>query len=189
LDPLASGLMILLLGRAATKKQADYMGQDKVYRCVMRCGVKTDSGDIMGSILEEKESPDFDESLVKRIFTSFLGAQEQIPPMYSALKKDGVPLYKLARKGQTVERKPRPVTIYRLELLAIRSAEIEFRLECSSGTYVRSLVEDIAAKLGTVAAVVALERETIGALSLETAVPGDRLKTMTADEIWEKVAS
>lgn len=188
LDPLASGLLILLLG-SATKRQSEVMKLRKIYRCVMKLGVKTDSGDMMGNILEEKPVPSLTPEQINSALDQFRGEIDQIPPMFAAIKKDGVPLYKLARKGITVERTPRRITIYAISLLNNNGNEIEFRAECSAGTYVRTLVEDIAAKLGTVAAVSALEREAIGPYTVSNAVPGEQLKTMNPEELWHKVVS
>ncbi len=188
LDPLASGLMILLVG-AATKRQSEIMGQTKTYRCTMKLGVKTDSADMHGKIVETKPVRPYDSRTIEKVFKELTGEIQQIPPMYAAIKKDGVPLYKLARQGITIERPPRTITIHSLSLLNFTPDEIEFRTLCSSGTYVRTLVEDIAAKLGTIAAVSALVREAIGGYSLANAVPGNNLRTMTSGELWQKVAS
>jgi tRNA pseudouridine55 synthase len=188
LDPLASGLLILLVG-AATKRQSHIMGQTKIYRCTMKLGVKTDSADLMGHVVEEKPVPPLTREQVEAVFKQFIGDSEQIPPMYAAIKKDGVPLYKLARQGITIERAARKISIHSLELLDVRPNEIDFRATCSSGTYVRTLVEDIAAKLGTVSAVSALEREAIGSYTVAQALDGNKLKAMTSEELWQKVAS
>ncbi len=186
LDPLASGLMIILLGKA-TKTQSQWMGRDKVYRCSLRLGVSTDSADITGKILETRPAPAVTAAQLDAVRAEMIGPQMQVPPMYSALKVEGTPLYKLARKGQTVERKPRPITIHSLEFLSMNGDDIEFRVHCSSGTYVRTLVEDIASKLGTIATMASLVREKIGEFSLIDAIPDEDLKTMEQEQIFEKL--
>ncbi len=186
LDPLASGLMIILLGKA-TKLQSQFMGLDKVYRCRMRLGVKTDSGDITGNVLQEGPVLPVSPIDIERVFKNFVGEVKQTPPMYSALKHEGTPLYKLARRGIEVDRPERTITIHSLVFLDILSpTDIVFRVHCSSGTYVRSLVEEFGAALGACATVVELVRESIGRFSLDQAISGESLKTMTADEVWAK---
>jgi tRNA pseudouridine55 synthase len=183
LDPLASGLLILLFGRA-TKSQAAVMGQEKTYRFVMRLGTKTDTGDITGSVVATKPVPTFDETVLRNLFGTFLGAQSQTPPMYSAIKQAGVPLYKRARKGETVERAARAIQIHALDLLRIVSpTDVECRARCSSGTYIRTLVEDMGERLGTVGTMAALVRESIGDFQLDDAVGGEVLKNMTSADI------
>lgn len=186
LDPIATGLLVVLLGRA-TKRQSDVMGSDKIYRCRMRFGIRTDSGDITGQVLERSDAPLPSAETVFRLASSLLGPMDQVPPMYSALKKDGVPLYRLARAGKTVERKSRRVTLHWLEAVAMDGAEFEFRVKCSSGTYVRTLVEDLGVACGTIATMVALVRESIGVLRLEDAFPGDAIKDLDADALAGKV--
>ncbi len=138
LDPLASGLLIILLGKA-TKKQSQFMGLDKTYRCHMRLGIQTDSGDITGKVIQEAQVPNLNSEMIQTIFQKMTGPQLQIPPMYSALKVQGTPLYKLARKGVVVKRDPRPIQIFSLDLLNVTdNKEIEFKVHCSSGTYVRT---------------------------------------------------
>ena len=186
LDPLATGLLVVLLGKA-TKRQSDVMGRDKIYRCGVRFGVRTDSGDITGHVLETSDRPLPDAERAVRLASAFVGDMEQTPPMYSALKKDGVPLYKLARKGQTVEREKRKVTIRWMEPIRAAGAEMEFRAKCSSGTYVRSLVEDMGARAGVGATMTSLVRESIGPLSLLNAIPGNSLKDLGESGIAERV--
>lgn len=182
LDPLASGLMILLIGNA-TKRQDTFMKLDKTYLCGIRLGVSTDTGDTQGKILEEVSVPELSSEEISRVCQSMLGAQSQIPPMYAAIKKDGVPLYKLARRGQTVERAPRPIRIDALKVLSLARNCLTIRVDCSSGTYVRSLAEDLSKKLGTVGCVESLKRERIGKFNLDNAYPGESLKSCTMDEL------
>lgn len=186
LDPLASGLLILLFGRA-TKRQDELMHQQKTYRCRARLGYKTDSGDRTGTVIEERPAPPIDPSRVAEALAGFVGDRLQLPPMYSALKLKGVPLYKLARKGETVERTPRSITIVSMELLDVRGNEFEFRVRCSSGTYVRTLAEEIAEALGTVGTMAELEREAIGSFALTGALPAERAREMSAEELSRAV--
>lgn len=184
LDPMASGLLIILLGHA-TKKQSIYMNQFKTYLFQIRLGIQTDSGDITGKVIREEVVPELNREMVQATLESFLGDQEQLPPMFSAIKHKGKPLYKLARQGITVERKPRKVHIKSINCEKILSAsELEIKILCSSGTYVRTLAEDIGAKLNTCATVTRLVRESIGDFSIEQAIPGSQLHDMNEAQIW-----
>jgi len=188
LDPMAEGLLIILLGKA-TKEQSQYMGADKIYLCRMRLGIQTDTGDLMGKTI--KESADFSfpsESALRQCLQKFLGEQQQIPPMYSALKVEGTRLYKLAREGITVERKPRQIAIRTIDLVKILPPnEFEFRVHCTSGTYIRTLVEDVGNQLGVPATMSGLVRESIGKFNLTDALSGDELKKMGESAIWDWV--
>lgn len=161
LDPAATGMLPLCFGEA-TKICAYLLDADKAYRVVARLGVTTDTGDADGEITGTAAVPELDRADWETILQGFEGDIEQVPPMYSALKKDGKRLYELARKGETVERQPRPVTIHRIELLEAAGSRLVFRVRCSKGTYVRTLVEDIARKAGTVAHTARLHRESVG---------------------------
>lgn len=161
LDPAATGMLPLCFGEA-TKVCSFLLDADKTYRVAAKLGVRTDTGDADGLPIEEAAVPELDERAWTDILEGFLGQSEQVPPMYSALKKDGKRLYELARKGETVERKPRPIRIDAIELLEIAGTRLVFRVSCSKGTYVRSLVEDIAAVAGTVAHTARLHRERVG---------------------------
>ena len=147
LDPFATGMLPICLGEAS--KTAAYMLEaSKVYRAVACLGKATSSGDIEGEVIREQEVPDLDVSQINTVLGSFLGEILQIPPMYSALKHQGQPLYKLARQGISVERKARPVTIFQLELVSWQSPYLSFEANCSKGTYIRTLAEDICTALG-----------------------------------------
>ncbi|MEM1174249.1 MAG: tRNA pseudouridine(55) synthase TruB [Pseudomonadota bacterium] len=161
LDPAATGMLPLCFGEA-TKVSAFLLDADKAYRVVARLGRRTDSGDATGAVVEEADVPALSEDDWCDVLASFLGDTTQIPPMYSALKKDGKRLYELARKGEEVEREPRPVHISQIELLELAGRRLVFRVRCSKGTYVRTLVEDLAAKAGTVAYTHSLHREAVG---------------------------
>ncbi len=161
LDPAATGMLPLCFGEA-TKVCAFLLDADKTYRVTARLGQAMDTGDADGSVIEEASVPELSFADWQAIVSSFVGEIEQVPPMYSALKKDGKRLYELARQGQEVERKPRPVTIHEIALLEARGRRLTFRVRCSKGTYVRTLVEDIAKAAGTVAFTASLHREQVG---------------------------
>lgn len=168
LDPFADGLLIVLLGKA-TKISPFLEGMDKTYMATLKLGSKTDSGDLTGNIIENKDIPSLDKEDIENVLKSFLGKQTQIPPMYSALKVNGKALYKYAREGKEIERKKREITIYELKLLSYENNEITFISKVSKGTYIRTLGEDIAEKLGTVGHLTKLTRLSIGPYSLEQA--------------------
>jgi tRNA pseudouridine55 synthase len=166
LDPAATGMLPLCFGEA-TKVCAYLLEADKTYRVTARLGEATTTGDADGEITETADVPDLDRQRWERIFDQFRGEIEQVPPMYSALRKDGKRLYELARKGQVVDREPRPVRIDELGLIEIHGKRLVFRVRCSKGTYVRTLVEDIARAAGTVAHTAKLHRETVGDFQAE----------------------
>ena len=168
LDPFADGLLIVLLGKA-TKISPFLEEMDKTYMATLKLGSKTDSGDLTGNIIENKDIPSLNKEDIENVFKSFLGKQTQIPPMYSALKVNGKALYKYAREGKEIERKKREITIYELKLLSYENNEITFISKVSKGTYIRTLGEDIAEKLGTVGHLTKLTRLSIGPYSLEQA--------------------
>lgn len=161
LDPSATGMLPLCFGEA-TKVCAYLLNADKTYRVTARLGVATDTGDAEGKEIGSAEVPELSQQLWEAILQGFLGKSMQLPPMYSALKKDGKRLYELARQGKTVERKLRPIRIDDINLLEIAGNRLAFRVACSKGTYVRTLVEDIAKAAGTVAHTARLHRETVG---------------------------
>ncbi len=160
LDPAATGMLPLCFGEA-TKASAYLLDADKTYRVVARLGEATNTGDADGEVTTSAAVPALGTAEWQALLEGFLGESEQVPPMYSALKKDGQRLYELARKGESVEREPRPIRISRIELLEIRGSRLVFRVSCSKGTYVRTLVEDIAAVAGTVAHTRRLHRESV----------------------------
>lgn len=186
LDPIASGLLVVLIGKA-TRRQSDVMGSDKIYRCRLKLGVRTDTGDVTGRMLDVSQAPPPEDDKIWRALAALAGDHDQVPPMYSALKHKGVPLYKLARKGQTVERKPRRITVKWVEALDRQSDEVSFRVRCSSGTYVRTLVEDLGAAVGVGATMSALSREAIGPFTLDRATPGEHLKACDAEALARTV--
>lgn len=168
LDPFADGLLIVLLGRS-TKISSFLEGMDKTYLATLKLGIQTDTGDLTGKEISRREIPVFNKQIIEEVFKSFLGEQDQLPPMYSALKINGKELYKYARQGQEIERNSRKITIYELKLISIKDDEITFLSKVSKGTYIRTLGEDIAVKLGTVGHLTSLTRLAVGPFSLENA--------------------
>jgi tRNA pseudouridine55 synthase len=167
LDPLASGMLPLCFGEA-TKISAFLLDADKRYVVTGRLGIKTDTGDADGKVIAEAPVPPLDRAALLRVLGEFHGTIDQIPPMHSALKHEGRRLYELARAGLVVERAPRRIRIHALELIRIEGAEITLDLRCSKGTYVRTLVEDMAERLGTHGHVTALRRLAVGAYGGES---------------------
>lgn len=150
LDPMATGVLPLLVGKG-TLCSKYLINHNKTYKVKLELGKKTDTADTEGKIVEEKEVTNkmLEKTVIKEVLNKFLGKQEQIPPIYSAIKVNGKKLYEYARKGQTVEIKPRQIEIYSIKLLSIdkKLKQIEFEVSCSKGTYIRSLCEDIGNKL------------------------------------------
>ena len=175
LDPLASGLMIVLVGKY-TKLQDKFMKQDKVYFATIKMGLKTDSGDLDGKIVSQSDFSHVTRDFIEQTCKNFIGKSNQIPPMYSALKVNGQKLYELARKGITVERKPREITIYNIDLVDYQEDRFSIRVKCSSGTYIRTLAEDIGIKLKTDTVLTSLIREEIGDYKLNTALNIEDIK-------------
>ena len=188
LDPLATGLLLVVIGRA-TKIQDLIMAEDKEYVGTMTLGATTDSQDADGVILETKPVREFAISEIEAAFAKYDGDFYQIPPMVSAIKKDGVPLYKLARQGKTVERTPRFVHVFAHAVNALRLPEIDFRVVCSKGFYVRTYAHDIGADLGCGAHLKALRRTKSGRFTLERAVTVSDLQSLPVGEIESKILS
>lgn len=170
LDPLATGVLLVCLGRA-TRLVEYLVGQPKIYEAVIRLGQSTDTYDADGEILIERSVDDVSpERLVEKL-AQFRGVIQQLPPMYSAVKRDGQPLYKLARQGIEVERAAREVTIHTLELLDFTLPDVRLRVTCSSGTYIRSLAHDLGETLGCGAHIRALRRTAVGDYTAQDAAP------------------
>lgn len=180
LDPFATGVLICCLGRA-TRLSRFFLESDKRYEGTLRLGVETDTLDRTGTVVAEQPVPELTPEAVEAAFAAFRGAIRQEPPAFSALKHEGVPLYRLARKGTPVRKPPREVILHRLEVTAIRSPEIDFRATCSAGTYVRTLAADIGRALGPGAHLSALRRTGSGALGLDRAVTLERLETLVLE--------
>ncbi|HNP66146.1 MAG TPA: tRNA pseudouridine(55) synthase TruB, partial [Woeseiaceae bacterium] len=166
LDPAATGMLPLCFGEA-TKVCAYLLDADKSYRVTARLGSRTDTGDADGQVVETGDVPPLDAEAWNEILQSFRGESKQVPPMYSALKKDGKRLYELARKGETVDREPRSIRIDDIVLLELAGTRLVFRVRCSKGTYIRVLVEDIARKAGAIAHTERLHRESVSDFDAE----------------------
>ena len=161
LDPAATGMLPLCFGEA-TKVCAYLLDADKTYRVVAELGTATDTGDADGVPIDTQSVPALSAAAWQERMSAFIGDSEQVPPMYSALKQGGKRLYELARQGETVERPPRPIRIDEMALLEVHGKRLVFRVRCSKGTYVRTLVEDLAKSAGTVAHTAFLHRERVG---------------------------
>lgn len=179
LDPMATGLLVILLGKG-TKISERVMGHDKTYEGVFRLGIETDSQDADGKIVAEHDPAGVTAEQVAEQLRTRLGDQMQMPPMVSAIKIKGVPLYKLARKGQTVERPPKLVHLYRFDLLDFTPPDVRFIVECTKGTYVRTLAHDIGQALGVGAHLTQLRRTHIGRLDIANAATFDELLALPA---------
>lgn len=177
LDPLATGVLPLCFGEA-TKFSQMMLDSDKAYITTARLGVRTETGDSEGAVVEEKPVPALTEARVEAVLADFRGHIQQVPSMYSALKHKGRPLYEYAREGIEIERPARPVTIYELKLLAVREHELDLAVTCTKGTYIRSLVEDIGAALGCGAHVTALRRTLASGYTLASSHPVSDLEAM-----------
>ena len=197
LDPMATGVLPLLIGKG-TLCSKYLINHNKIYEVTLQLGKRTETADSEGKVIEEKEVTDLmlEEKNIKNILKSFLGKQEQIPPIYSAIKVNGKKLYEYARKGQEVEIKPRKIEIYEINLIKIdiKAKQIEFKVHCSKGTYIRSLCEDVAKKNGTVGYMCALNRTKVGEFSIEQAITIEELKNtnkenlpiITIEKLFEK---
>ena len=174
LDPMATGLLVILLGKG-TKISDRVMGHDKTYEATLRLGIETDSQDADGQVVAEKDAAAITAEQVAAQMKARLGDQMQMPPMVSAIKIKGVPLYKLARKGETVERPPKLIHVYRFELLDFAPPDVRFVVECTKGTYVRTLAHDVGQSLGVGAHLVQLRRTKIGQLDVANAFALDDL--------------
>lgn len=164
LDPMATGMLPILFGEASKFAQSG-LDANKCYEAVIKLGVATTTGDALGAVVRTQQVPDISSEQLKHLEQLFLGAQQQVPPMYSALKKEGVPLYRLARAGTVVERAPRSFFIYTLSLTQIDHDHLQLQVSCSKGTYIRTLAEDIAHSIDCAAHLIALRRTRVGDLS------------------------
>jgi tRNA pseudouridine55 synthase len=188
LDPLATGLLLLTLGRG-TKIQDLLMAEDKEYSGTMMLGVVTSTQDKDGEVIERREVPPVDDKTIRAAFEKFRGDFYQTPPMVSAIKQAGVPLYKLARQGKTVEREPRLVHVYRYAINRMTLPEIDFTVVCSKGFYVRTYAHDIGAELGCGAHLHSLRRVKSGRFDVAGAISVDEIKTAEPSEITARVLS
>lgn len=181
LDPMASGLLPLCFGEA-TKISQYLINADKCYRASMQLGITTVTGDREGEVIARRDSSGIGETEVAAAMAAFRGTLWQLPPMYSALKYQGQPLYKLALKGQEVERRPRELRIYRLELTGFRDTIVDFDVHCSKGTYIRTLAQDMGERLGCGAHLVALRRYAVGGFAEQAMVSLEQLEAQCQAE-------
>lgn len=188
LDPMATGVLPVCVGTAA--RINEYLDYDtKTYDCVMKLGIITDTLDIWGEVLEERPVPDMDEAVIAETIMDFTGEISQIPPKYSALKVAGKKLYEYARAGQEVEIKPRKINIKHISVnnIDLENKEISFTVECSKGTYIRSLCADIGEKLGCGACMSGLVRTKTGVFTLDDTVDIEAVKKMSREELVSKL--
>lgn len=187
LDPMATGVLPLLIGKG-TQCSKYLINHDKTYKATIQLGEKTDTADSEGKVIEEKnvDLEVFNEEKIKQVLESFKGKQKQTPPIYSAIKVDGRKLYEYARKGQSVEIRPREIEIYNIKLLELdkENKRIQFQVQCSKGTYIRTLCEDIATKLNTVGYMKELQRTQVGEFLIENSITIDDLKEHKDDIQW-----
>lgn len=184
LDPNATGVLPILVGQA-TKISKYLIEHKKTYIATIELGEKRDTGDLEGNIIESDSNiKEFDISIIKQVLQSFLGKQKQIPPMYSAIKLNGKKLYEYARSGQKVKVEPREIEIYKMELIEYKNNRIEFKVECSKGTYIRTLCENIAEKLGTIGYMKELQRTSVDKFKIEDSI---NLEELSKDEAQKRI--
>ena len=186
LDPFATGLLLIVVGRG-TKIQDLLMSEDKEYVGTIKLGEVTDTQDREGVILATSPVPAFSRSQIEAAFAKYNGDFYQTPPMVSAIKKEGVPLYKLAREGRVVEREPRLVHVYAHEIQSVRLPEVDFRVICSKGFYVRTYAHDLGRELGCGAHLATLRRTKSGRFQVNGAVTVDELKTETREHLAGRI--
>ena len=182
LDPAATGLLVVVLGKF-TKLSQKFSGEDKVYEGTILLGTETDSQDMDGTVIRQSDWSGITELQLREAFASFVGDIEQIPPMVSAVKKDGARLYELARKGQEIEREPKQISIYSIDVTRVALPYADFTVECSKGTYIRTLCADVGSRLGCGAALYRLNRLRSGEFSLDDAVDIETIKQWTQDDL------
>ena len=186
LDPLATGLLPVCFG-AATKVSGLLLDKDKRYRVGIQLGIRTDTGDMEGRVIETRTAPALTEDQIASVLVEFKGIIEQVPPMYSALKHNGRKLYELARAGQTVDRKARQIEIFEIQLLDFQDDQIELEVHCSKGTYIRTLAEDIGNHLGCGAAVSALRRLQVGDFMINQALTLEELQGLDEKQLMQQL--
>jgi tRNA pseudouridine55 synthase len=170
LDPLATGVLVILVGRSATKLSDQFMRFDKGYKATLLLGTRTDTQDTDGTVVEQRDSSKLTPDLVEEAMNKYLGAIDQLPPMYSAVKIKGKKLYEYARKGITIERKTRRVNIHSINLNNFKLPECVLDVQCSKGTYIRQLADDIGEDLKCGACISALQRTKVGPFTLDNSV-------------------
>ncbi len=185
LDPLATGVLPILINKA-TKIAQTFLNKDKSYEGTMLLGMETETGDIEGRVIRYTKEIDVDPERIEEVMKGFVGRIKQTPPIYSAVKVRGTPLYKLARKGIKVTPKERWVYIYSLQMISFNIPEVDFRISCSKGTYIRSLCMDIGRALGCGACLENLRRIKTGPFSISQAIPLETLRESILGGTWEK---
>src|SRR3989440_8665699 len=188
LDPIATGLLLITVGRG-TKVQDLLMSEDKEYAGTFVLGVTTDTQDRQGEVIQQRPVPALDENQIRAAFEKFRGDFYQIPPMVSAKKHGGIPLYKLARQGKVVEREPRFVHVYRYTIDRIGLPDIDFSVVCSKGIYVRTYAHDIGELLGCGAHLKALRRTKSGRFDVANAITVDQIREPPREEITQRILS
>lgn len=188
LDPICTGLLIILVGRA-TKLAHIFTNSDKVYKGTMRLGQKTDSHDAQGKVICEGDWRMVTREQLENVLQQFRGDVLQVPPMLSAVKVDGIPLYKRARKGETVERPAKLIHIYEFDITRFEPPDVDFKVRCTKGTYVRTLCSDLGDKLGCYAYMAKLERIASGNMELKNAIPLDELMAMDNEKLLGSLIS
>lgn len=187
LDPNATGVLPILIGKG-TKISKYLMEHDKTYIATIKLGEKTDTGDSEGQVIEEKSIPkDLRKEDINDVLQNFFGKQKQVPPMYSAIKINGKKLYEYAREGKEVKLEAREIEIYKIELLEYQNNKIKFEVECSKGTYIRTLCEDIAKKLGTVGYMEELQRTKVNNFRIEDSILLDDITLENAEKNMIKI--
>ena len=187
LDPLATGVLVVCIGKA-TKLVELLTCDDKIYEVEMKFGIKTDTGDITGSVIRE-ENVNVSKENLEKVLKTFIGKQKQIPPMYSAIKKDGVKLYELARKGIEIEREARDIEIFDISNVSLNDDILKYKAHVSKGTYIRVLCEDIAEKLGTCGTMTKLNRIKSGRFSLDESCEIEEIseeKIVSMEKLFDK---
>jgi len=186
LDPMATGLLIMLIGKA-TRISQYLISVDKVYEGEITLGSTTNSQDAEGEVMESRPVPPLTEAEILSTMKTFLGDQYQIPPMFSAIKVGGVPLYKKAREGEVVEREPRFIRVSAFELLSLSLPKLTFRLDCTKGTYVRTVAHDLGGKLGCGAHLSALRRTGSGKFKIDQCTTLDAIEQLSLSEIEKRL--
>ena len=187
LDPAATGLLPILIGEA-TKLTRYLVDLDKEYVATVRLGVTTESQDLSGAVLETRPVPPLDAAAIEAAFAPLVGVIQQVPPMFSALRRGGKRLYELARQGVEVDREPREVTVHSIRLVSLNLPDFVIHVRCGKGTYVRTLAADVGAALGCGAALAGLVRTRVGPYALESAVTWDEVRqARTGETLWPRL--
>jgi len=186
LDPMATGVLVVLLGKA-TKASQYLMSLDKEYTGTIKLGSVTNTQDAEGEVLETRPVPPLTEAEVKATMATFVGDQYQLPPMFSAIKIDGVPLYKQARKGEEVEREPRFIRVSSFDMTRFASPEIDFVLRCTKGTYVRTVAHDLGQKIGCGAHLSSLRRTATGKFTVDQCLTIEQIQALSLPELEKRL--